>query len=1842
MSDNAQEVELLFAPASQSDLEMATSQARSQSEETSAELSHMTSLSLAERKRRAYVEVSALPADKKTNYSGLADLNVPADQLTAGNVECIIGEYKVGDALQYFVRLSSGIAMRFPALQFAEEHPHLVEDYERRKEEGVLEPFDPSASYIHPESRVKLTLKVGRNPKRHDSAAPESEDELAISHAYTSSLEAEDDAFTEADEEDEIPVRRSSRAIAAGKSSHKKQTSLPFSPKKTRSRKVISLIDEDEDEDEDEESFPAPQPDGLRRSTRSAKQARDNLDDDDFIDDGEYASRAKTNHPKKRAEPKKRIRGYGVVHEGPQAFFDDFGTTTAHRAKCEKCQREPTQKLLAKHKGKKRKSRKTSDDFEDDDDDESRLASLGGWVVCLRCPVVAHWGCLAKTQRDEILRAINEKEKAKWEQAQAHDPGEAPPQPIKRSGLEAHETTEFICGSCMKGGVCMACRQPALEVGGVVVPTGDKPIDPAPSTFDGDITMIDLTKEGSATPTPSGANRDATPSTISDQLLFRCVTCKRVAHYDHLPLSRYADPNERYTTDEIAEYYQGTTHWQCADCVSFTYTLEHIIAWRPFPENAKEPPAPPGELPNFKSALPREYLVKWADRSYKRLQWVPHMWLLATYPAKLKNFLVKGPNIPLLPEPVTDDASGVMDVDEVPAFAPDEEDIVDDSEGRAKKDEGDISRALNPMPDAERRIPPSWKTIDRVLDVLLWLKRSRVKRAPRGKKTRRAVVSDEEDERQGGDSDIDLDEETVVERELAYNEGEQPGDKVTETIESYERREKRRITKDDIGLVAWGFFKWAGLGYEESTWESPPRKGDPGWSAFETAFERFLAARDVVVPVLSRDDQKTFDARPKNGFMRNYRFTPENQPDLGQAPGLKLMPFQVDGVNWLCNNWWNLQHCILADEMGLGKTVQIATFLGQVIKGFEKLPFSAYPALVVVPNSTITNWIRELERWAPNLRVVPFYGDSKAREIIRQYELNHPTVKPKTTGAKFHVLVTTYETFTNARDIGTLFKAMPRWEVLVVDEGQRLKSDSSLLFKKLKELNTIHRIILTGTPLNNNIRELFNLMNFLDPVEWRDLETLTKEHEELNEEKIRELHTRLRPYFLRRIKSEVLQLPPKNEVIVPVSMTALQKEVYRSILSQNVDVLRSIALTAAAGGSKVNSAVKKSNMNNILMQLRKCLQHPYLVSRDIEPTGLPPHEAHERLIGASAKLVMLKMMLPKLKARGHRVLLFSQFAIALDMIEDFLNGEGIKYLRLDGSTKQAERQKGMDEFNKPGSDIFIYILSTRAGGVGINLTTADTVIIFDPDFNPHQDLQAIARAHRYGQKKTCLVFKFMVKDSAEERIMQTGKKKLVLDHLIVQKMDDKDSDEDVKSILMFGAQALFEDNEAQASRDIHYSDHDIQQLIEKTEKEGDQQEPAAGENTSFAFAKVWAAEKEGFRDMEEDAEEKAQEDAWAQTLARIAEERAKERAKEETGRGVRRKAAAVFPQQILDLPDTPTKAKEKDKKGKGKQQAGRSDDDAFDLSEIDDSDGVSTASGAASDDLDISLADQLAKKQKQRRKKSQHIDVAPSQHASSSVPLSPIHNRLSLGDNDPSCGLCGLEHPNRPCFMTESSENLAEYRRILMTVDSGESIEERRAAIAVIDETLAKRGKMKLVIGQPLHPVEANSKTIPTPRQLPQPSARNGTAQPAPAISTTLRPVQAPPKPRPVVLAGSSASGVASRSQVATGNAPQPRPIAAVPTNSSAQPGPSRRASSPHPAEPPRKKAKESGSSMIMFCVVCGTAPMHSLVHCPAVLEGRERIMKEIRRLSKDPAKSGTVDVLQKILQRQTAGGNRS
>lgn len=434
--------------------------------------------------------------------------------------------------------------------------------------------------------------------------------------------------------------------------------------------------------------------------------------------------------------------------------------------------------------------------------------------------------------------------------------------------------------------------------------------------------------------------------------------------------------------------------------------------------------------------------------------------------------------------------------------------------------------------------------------------------------------------------------------------------------------------------------------------------------------------------------------------------------------------------------------------MGLGKTLQAISLMA-ILKEAQGI----WPFLVVAPHSTIPNWKREIQKWAPGLRVVSYYGGKANRETQREYEMFHKN----SSKLKCHVVVTSYTT--PVEDLKIL-KRIP-WQALIVDEGQRLKNDKGQTFLALKQYNFPHKVLLTGTPLQNNARELFNLLHFLDPKDV-DPEEMDEKYAELNEENIKELHNMIRPYFLRRTKAATLGfLPPMAEIIVPVTMSSLQKKLYKTILAKDANLIKSIF------SRKDSKNREKTKLNNILMQLRKCLGHPFLYRPEIEEAG-DKEQLHRSLIDASSKLVLLELMLPKLHQRGHRVLFFTQFLGMMDIMEDFMAGMGLQCLRLDGSTSSLERQKRIDAFNAEDSKYFAFLLSTRAGGVGINLATADTVIVMDPDFNPHQDLQALSRAHRIGQKNKVLVFFLMNRGTVEERIMELGKKKLSLDHVIIE------------------------------------------------------------------------------------------------------------------------------------------------------------------------------------------------------------------------------------------------------------------------------------------------------------------------------------------------------------------------------------------------------------------------------------------------------------------------------------------
>lgn len=650
------------------------------------------------------------------------------------------------------------------------------------------------------------------------------------------------------------------------------------------------------------------------------------------------------------------------------------------------------------------------------------------------------------------------------------------------------------------------------------------------------------------------------------------------------------------------------------------------------------------------------------------------------------------------------------------------------------------------------------------------------------------------------------------------------------------RNSTKEIDFARVREVDSAYMKYKGLGYEDTIWEEPPSIQDTDrWADFKSAYDDYVKKLHTSIPVRTTLHRHLTALRQNQDF--ETTLVRKEQPT--NMTGGTIMQYQLEGLNWLYYQWFTNQNAILADEMGLGKTIQLIAFFALLVQEHKCWPF-----LVVVPNSTCPNWRREIKTWAPSLRVVTYYGSSYARKLTHDYELFPDSDKYKRRPGdpkdiKAHIVIASYESITEEKTRNSL-KSVP-WQGLVVDEGQRLKNDKNQVYDVLtKTFKFPFKVLLTGTPLQNNVRELFNLLQFLDKsINAAEMEA---KYAELTDDNVPELHEKLRKFFLRRTKAQVLTfLPPMAQIIVPVTMSPLQRKIYKSILAKNPVLMKSI-FSRDSGNSK-----ERTSINNILMQLRKSLCHPFVYSREIEERSYDPKLARTHLVEASSKLQLLSIMLPKLKDRGHRVLLFSQFLDNLDIMEDFLDGLGLMHRRLDGNTSSLEKQKKIDEFNAPDSPYFAFLLSTRAGGVGINLATADTVIILDPDFNPHQDIQALSRAHRIGQKHKVLVFQLMTKGSAEEKIMQIGKKKMALDHVLIERMDqDDDAGMDLESVLRHGAEALFDD--ANADNDIVYDGPSVDNLLDRSQIEDTKINEEQSAESQFSFARVWANKKAGFEE----------------------------------------------------------------------------------------------------------------------------------------------------------------------------------------------------------------------------------------------------------------------------------------------------------------------------------------------------------------------------------------------------------
>ncbi|CAH8545043.1 unnamed protein product [Dicrocoelium dendriticum] len=536
-----------------------------------------------------------------------------------------------------------------------------------------------------------------------------------------------------------------------------------------------------------------------------------------------------------------------------------------------------------------------------------------------------------------------------------------------------------------------------------------------------------------------------------------------------------------------------------------------------------------------------------------------------------------------------------------------------------------------------------------------------------------------------------------------------------------------------------------------------------------------------------REEDEELLTETKKGVIAIQRF--EASPFF--VKGGEMRDYQIRGLNWMIQLYHDNINGILADEMGLGKTLQTISMLGYL----KHCRHKSGPHLIIVPKSTLMNWMNELKRWVPTLRAVSIIGSLEERAVH---------IRDEILSKDWDVLVTSYEMCIKEKSVLRKF----HYIYLIIDEAHRIKNEKSKLSEIVRQFRSQNRLLITGTPLQNNLHELWSLLNFLMPELFASsdmFDDMFKMNSEQEKDLVHRLHSVLKPFLLRRIKADVeKKLPPKKECKIYIGLSKMQRELYTKILMKDIDLVNST-------GHKAD----RVRLLNILMQLRKCCNHPYLFD-GLEPG--PPFTTDQHLVDNCGKMMLLDKLLARLKEQGSRVLIFSQMTRMLDILEDYCLWRGHEYCRLDGSTKHEDRQVYIDEYNRPSSTKFVFMLSTRAGGLGINLATADVVIIYDSDWNPQVDLQAMDRAHRIGQTKTVRVFRMITENTVEERIILRAEMKLRLDNLVIQQgrlVEQKANQlnkDDVLDMIKFGANYIFR------SKDSDLKDEDIDIILARGEQ----------------------------------------------------------------------------------------------------------------------------------------------------------------------------------------------------------------------------------------------------------------------------------------------------------------------------------------------------------------------------------------------------------------------------------------
>ncbi|KAG9006776.1 hypothetical protein FRB94_000460 [Tulasnella sp. JGI-2019a] len=660
-------------------------------------------------------------------------------------------------------------------------------------------------------------------------------------------------------------------------------------------------------------------------------------------------------------------------------------------------------------------------------------------------------------------------------------------------------------------------------------------------------------------------------------------------------------------------------------------------------------------------------------------------------------------------------------------------------------------------------------------------------------------------------------------------------------MDGYSSLDKLLVRCESIGMsIAHVVNKWSGVDI------LPPSK----------AVTREQSVVDVDVEPSSSSASKPVAVEDTGIHLTEVRPIDDADPDLKDyirsQPALinasvQLKDYQMLGINWLNLLWSRENSAILADEMGLGKTIQVIAFLAHLK---ETYPNNSYRHLIVVPPSTLENWVREFQRFAPDIDVRTYYGSQNDRVELR-YEL--------ASSDEWDVVLTTYN-FAAGNEHDRKFFKKTEWEVCVFDEGHMLKNFQSQRYEALMRIRAKWRLLLTGTPLQNNLQELVSLLNFIMPKLFikheESLRAIFKTKADsslsfLSRERVSRAKKMMTPFVLRRRKDQVLKdLPQKKERIEYCYMTPLQRTIYREALKRSRKTIQALgedgqpleaepAKPKRTQKSKTGKVMTGDTSSNVLMDLRKAASHPMLFRRlfpsdkirqmakscmkepefcesnyqyvieDMEVMtdaelqffckrykSVNKFALDDKCYLDAGKISVLLKLLEGYKAEDKRVLVFSQFTQVLDIIKAIFAHKGIKYLVLTGTTAVDERQGLVDEFNEDET-IPVFLLSTKAGGMGINLTAACVVIIFDQDFNPHNDKQAMDRCYRIGQKRDVEVIKLLTKDTIEEDIHRIGKTKLELDDAVAggQEDDGEKAEKIMKSSLLTALRTKLEKEE---------------------------------------------------------------------------------------------------------------------------------------------------------------------------------------------------------------------------------------------------------------------------------------------------------------------------------------------------------------------------------------------------------------------------------------------------------------